>query len=280
MVRNPDQAEFLRQGRLWYPEGTAPFGELNLVRIDHTMTYDQQGQLRGPSATLYTQTARTICNAWANSDWLQRDLTQQGQPDLYAEFKLSRNLKPGIDGFVMKAALYPDKYSAWFAVRPPEGQLDEGEPLVKGLGRSASLDQVVGMATAKHDVSGNLLRRAVKRLRHPEKVYAKVGDVAVFPLEQGKKIGTALDYAALKLFGPDQHPTKYVAASNQRLIEHLEGLGYQQAGSHPRTDFVDGITIDEVRLEASSVREVRGNMIERNDWLPAARVVNEPYNHI
>ncbi len=68
----------------------------------------------------------------------------------------------------------------------------------------------------------------------------------------------------------DQRPTTYVAASNVTLISKLGEAGYQPTGSRPRSNLIPGVEIDEVRLQAQSVQEVRDHLIEVFPWLAEA----------
>jgi hypothetical protein len=163
--------------------------------------------------------------------------------------------------------------SAWFAVRPLN------EPETQELGGVTPLRdkllgcQVVGFASAKNDVSGSWLEQVMKRRRHPEKVYAAVSDVDVRSDQQRQRIGTAIFYFSLGMFRPDQKPTTYVMGANEELEESLRGLGYRVTGSHTREDVVAGVEIEEARLQADSVREVRGLLMEQFSWLAEAQPI-------
>ncbi|GEM_PF-3886114 len=267
MTEQYAERTYLSSTRWWFPEGVAPFGELNLMRADHGS--DGAGALPGRigiDATLEIGACRVIKEAWGQSEWLKSELDDKSLDDFiegtdWTDFDAA--LVRGIIG----ATHRPREKGAWFAIRPPSGEADSDDTVIKELGQFIMPSQVVGFASAKHDVSGSPFQQLVKRLKHPEKIYAAVSDVDVMPAEQRKHIGSALLYASLGLFRPEQHPTTYVAASNPTLIEKLGSLGYQPTGSHIRKDLVPGAEIEEVRLQAQSVSEVRGELAAEFPWL-------------
>jgi hypothetical protein len=188
----------------------------------------------------------------------------------FAERKADDDLDNVLIHDIISAAFHPDKQAAWFAVAPPTYELDKGEAIVRGLGSYLAFNQVIGFANAKHDVSGSAFQRAIKRRRHPEKVYAAVSNVDVVPERQGEHVGAALFYSALGMFGPEQKPTTYVVASNRGLMLKLYEAGYQPTWSRPRSDLIPGVEIEEVRMQAKSVEAVRGHFAEAYPWLMEA----------
>jgi hypothetical protein len=272
MAQNSGQTQAFKPSRFWYPEGEAPFGELNLVRIDHRADLNTN---RPYNAWLLAHAPSVVIDAWIGSDWLKADIQRSGKVIKDIKAELDETIASNLTRFIVSAAHNPSRKSAWFALEPPE-RPELSPSALHGLATYLSESQLVGVATAKHDISGTLLQRGWKRLQHPEKVYAKVGDIDIAQSAQDKGIGTALHLADLGLFGDEQHPTTYVSTSNHRLITHLEDLGYKVTGSRLRTDILEGVDILEARLEAVSKREVEGNLIASADWVTKAKVIHDP----
>jgi ribosomal protein S18 acetylase RimI-like enzyme len=268
------EEDYLMKSRFWFPEGIAPFGEMNIVRSDHLA---EDWRRSSVSSTIAEHMAPYILRkAWSESQWLIEAVGEDKAKDLAnaksesKDYEIDFVIQTSID----HANLNPIKRAAWFAVQPPSGEVKK-YGAIKGLGPEISGDQVAGFANAKHDVSGNGIQKIIKRLRHSEKIYAAVSNVAVLPEAQNKYIGSALLYASLGMFRPDQVPTMYVASTNSSLMEKLEELDYFVTGSRPRTDLIPGAEIEEVRLVADSVINVRQRLIDQLPWLAAAESVYE-----
>ncbi len=136
--------------------------------------------------------------------------------------------------------------------------------------------QIVGFASATYDVSGNLLERAIKRVKYPDKVYAALSDVDVKKPRQRQKIGTALAYVSLLGFAPDKIPTTYVPARNSGLIDRLAEFSFKPTGSRERTDLIDGVAIEEVRLQGENVGVVLAAARKFHPWLTEAQAIEDP----
>jgi hypothetical protein len=111
----------------------------------------------------------------------------------------------------------------------------------------------------------------VKRRFIKDKIYAEVNNVAVDHANQNNHIGPALFYANQSSFDDDHKPTLYIAESNERLRNKVEELGYLNTGHRPRPDLIVGSTIEELRYEAISRREVVGRLINMYPWLTDAQ---------
>lgn len=252
--------------RYYFPEEGAPFGEFNFLRGDHR----KQTNSDYMDSTLKVASGGIVADAWLNSEWITELVDDRKLEELRGEVR---------PPFAMSATYgaihsfhYPEQHVSWFAVRPPS--LHELRPLTlprKGLSVTGLLPgQVVGFASAKHDVSGNWLQKTIKRHFHPEKVYACISDVDVRKQYQGKKIGAALFYFGLADFKPDQVPTTYTGAVNLSLIKKLSEFGYKVTGSHIRADLIPGTSIEEVRLQADRIAAVRERMVSKFPWLDNA----------
>ena len=133
----------------------------------------------------------------------------------------------------------------------------------------------VGIGRFKYDVSGNALARAAKHTVRRDKIYACIGDIDVRPILQRTEIGTAILDTGLRGFSPEKKSTVYIASNNEKLIGSMGDLGYIATGAHARPDlFGLGSDIEEVRLEAPSVRNVQGALHEMNPWLKHGLVTN------
>lgn len=255
------ESDYLQHSRLWFPEGIAPFGEFNLMRSDHRLLGDAK-----MDAVLCAAGPSVVMSAWENSSWLKDVLSENHQAQSLTTSQQTHLSSP-VGKDIISATFSPDKQGAWFAIAPPIYELEKGDALIRGLGRFLVPSQVVGFANAKHDISGNFLQQTVKQLRHPEKIYAAVSNIDVRPNNQHKGLGTALLYFSLGMFKPEQHATTYVAEKNQSLIEKLSELGYQPTGSQSREGLIEGVTIEEVRLQAPRVDRVRNELVAGFPWL-------------
>jgi hypothetical protein len=253
--------------RLYFAPDVAPFGEMNLLRADHGKSKSSNQM----NPALQIASGSVVREAWLASGWLQHVMDEQHITDVDAKKLALRVRQSVIDTFY-----FPDRHVSWYAVRPP--RIDE-VPLLTVPKRGLSTmpinaSQVIGFASAKHDVSGNWLQKAIKRWRHPEKIYANVSDVDVRLAQQRRKLGVALFYASLGSFKPEQRPTTYVAARNKTLIEKLRQLGYEPTGSHVRTNLLPGVSIEEIRLQGVSVEDVKNRLVAGFPWLENARQID------
>ncbi len=194
MAGSPIAENYIANSRLWFPEGTAPFDELNLVRIDHTLIRDGRNRPIGPNSILEIGGRSVLRSAWAHSAWLGDAMSDENRA-AFAERKTDDETDIVLIHSIIGAAFQPSEQAAWFAVSPPSYKLEKGAGIIRGLGPYLAFDQVIGFADARHDVSGSALERAIKRRRYPEKVYAAVSNVDVLPQHQGRHIGAALFYS-------------------------------------------------------------------------------------
>ena len=269
MSREFAEPNYFSKAHFYFPKDTtAPFGELSFLRPDFFPHSGPRNPWYTAEMLLESMAPDILRNAWAQSSWLAQEVGQEGQSAFYnTKTDEDRRFNSRIEQTVIDARISPAKKAVWFAIRPygrvdGEGRVSE-HFLIDGK-------QVYGFATAQHEMSGNAYQRFKKRLLHPEEDYAVVSDVDVDPKHQGKYIGMVLFYFTHGLFRPDQRPVTFVSATNPRLIDKLGEFSYKVTGSKPRTDLVPGAVIEEVRLEADSVREVRGRLVEHLPCLKEA----------
>jgi GNAT superfamily N-acetyltransferase len=237
-----------------YPAGSAPFGELDLMVPHSARPGDHM------PAELHFSPSTVISRAWLSSDWLREEIGADMARSLYERESRHSESQPferaaadsAIHGFHLS-------HHGVVAVKPEPREYDF---IVPG--------QIIGVSDGRMDVSGNVIERAYKRRYRPDKVYAAVSNVNVVPECQGKKIGAALLDCILRLM-PEDHPaTIYASRSNCALIAKLATVGYAQTGERPRTDLVRGAVINEVRMQADSVGEVRAGLLKKFSWLQDA----------
>lgn len=267
-LMNPD---YLSQSRFWFPEDTAPFGELNFIRIDHSFQPPSADSVSSVQRQVLTSAGpRLLRNAWRQSEWLSEGVGHEKS----AAFMVGEDyetFQEKIKDDIIDATFFPYDKNAWFAVKPPDfREAKQREIVVRGLGWGIAPEQIVGFANAEHDFSGNVVQRAIKHLRSREKIYAAISNVAVETEHQNQKIGSTLLYLSLGMFGAEQRPTAHVATSNEHVLGELRSLGYQAVSSQTRTDLIPGVKIEEVRLRADSVKSVRERLLENYPWLSAA----------
>jgi hypothetical protein len=236
---------------IYYPEGAAPYGELGLLRARRTASPRIRTMTSGAAGAV-------LLRAWTESDWLRAamrnpltDPSTQRQAQ-FAVSKSANNMSEAAD----RSTLYPKKAATWYAVDPT-------------ITRNP-----IGISYITQDVSGGAMQRLYKRLAAPQKEYVKVA-ADVMPDSQKKGLGVALLDAAFRTVrDPEQVPTTYAPEHNTSLIAKLGDLGFKSTGSHARTDLVEGLTIQEVRLAAPSVAHVQGTLHEMYPWLDNAQVLH------
>lgn len=251
-----------------YAEGSAPFGELDIVM--------PRAEGKGDFGFVSGAATSIIRAAWLESDWFAEAVgrynldTLAGDPSLPFEERTHHGVNAGMRSRTGCVAL---------AVAPPR----PGEDCQDARTIKANSDRwdwvhpnrYIGFATGAVDISGNAFERAYKRLRHPEKVYDKLGDVNVVPDRQREGIGAALAHVVLQAL-PDGHPsTVYVAETNTALQHRLTQLGYEMTGSQPRPDLLGEHypALNEVRMQANAVEQVRENLVTKYPWLQAAKAL-------
>lgn len=243
-----------------YPEGLAPFGEMDIV-LPHSQ---HPGERLSPVIEFVSDDI--FKNAWGHSDWLAREVSVETALELADENVYHTN--PDVRGIILRAFRSRTESLA-FAVAPPA----DGSVSMSSL-RLIRPDQLRGLANGKLDVSGTMLARTYKRWRRPERVYGCVSNVNVDPAYQGQKIGAALFTGILSGLPPEKKATVYAARSNGGLLQKLGQLGYRETGFRSRNDLIEGATIQEVRLQADSVGEVRENLARRYRWLNDAELIH------
>jgi ribosomal protein S18 acetylase RimI-like enzyme len=264
-----DKRDYLAETRLWYPEGYAPFGELDLIRPDYNFSRNAQNSSWQFDASLARLGPEVVRKAWANSAWASEISTEE---DLHS-FSNERHdaLSKIVTADIITAAYHPLRKSAWFAIQARAYQLSiEGETAKPKSTQKLPMEYVVGFSNAKQDISGTAFQKANKRLFKRQKIYAAVSNIDVLPAMQKQGVGTALLSASLKMFRPEQKPTIYVPANSESLIQKLGELSYKETGSQPRVYPGIGVEVEEVRLEGKSVKEVEGRLLETAEWLKEA----------
>jgi hypothetical protein len=140
--------------------------------------------------------------------------------------------------------------------------------LAKQVDHGGGAGSIVGVNELLDDVSGpNTLVRGLKRALRPSKVYGCTKNLNVRPGFQSHNVGTALFYAGMLRFRPEQKPTVYVADTNRALLTRLGELGFGATGSRPRPDLYGSSETEEVRLQAKSAHDVIQEMLEWDSWL-------------
>ncbi len=243
-----------------YAEGAAPFGELDIV-LPHSRELGE-----GLSTEAQRAAESIFDNAWSKSYWLASEVGQQAI-DEWLKTPYGEN-HPNLMRVTSRAFTHP-KQNLTYAVKPdmiPDWPWPERFDAVVAA-------EIVGFGNAKLEVSGNPVERAIKWLRYPEKQYVNVANANVRPRWQGRHIGVALMHGLLSGFPEDRPATTYVARSNNRLLQALSAVGYQETGSQPRSDLIPGATFEEVRLQAGSAGEVRDRLARRFSWLNDAETI-------
>lgn len=245
-----------------YHEGIAPFGELEVLlphnggTPHHTMP-----------AAIQVMSGSIARDAWVDSDWLRAELggeaCERQKAELYPAIMYTATFE-AIHGF------YLSDYCLAAAVRSGANDTRDFATLSANWLVPSS---IVGCGTGKLDISGNLLARIYKRIRKPDEIYGKVCNINVRPELQGQKIGAALLHGVLSQLPEDKKATMYVARANGRLIDKLRELGYAETGSQPRDDLIEGVVLEEVRLEAPSVGDVKDRLSRKFRWLNDAETM-------
>jgi len=246
-------AKHLIPHTIQYPE-TAPFGAVRLVRPD----YYVDGPTTHAQIFHGIEAAQLVRDAWLQSAWLADTLGNEKVEQLANQKDRMADLERQVRRSLIHAA-HRKHHAGWFALR---AGTDEHTP-----------GAVMGVALAKHDVSGNLAERTYKQLFRPDKVYACVSDVDVDPDEQGSGVGMALFDASLASFAPDKVPTTFVLGRNTRLILKLGELGFEQTGVQLRTDLLGAdMPLPETRMQGDSIQAVRERLAQAFPWLADAEV--------
>ena len=126
--------------------------------------------------------------------------------------------------------------------------------------------RLVGSVVAKSDVSGSLLERAVKHLRHPEKVYANIVNLAVHHEFREQGIQEELLRIVLRTFDQAHIPTTYIFEEDAISRAFYEGIGFEptpadQVPEANRNYFgPERAPVWELRYAAPSVADILGRI--------------------
>jgi ribosomal protein S18 acetylase RimI-like enzyme len=244
-----------------YDDPSVPFGALDIVLPKR----DRDHTFLPPMYGLIAQ--RIITEAWTESDWFQ-EIVPRPEIDRIASTMDAPFAYAAASN--VEAGFINSNRSAAFAIR-----LAHPDDLRIFSYKQADIQshQIIGVGDAKVDVSGTRAQKIIKRLIRPEKVYGSVSNVNVRPDDQGQYIGVAIFDALLSSLPVEKKATVYTVATNERLIANLGRIGFSVTGSRPRDNLVRGVTIEEARLEAPSVLQVRQHLAGQFPWLSRAEIL-------
>ena len=131
----------------------------------------------------------------------------------------------------------------------------------------------IGYGFAGDNVSGSYLKRHYKKHQFEKgrglKVYPELTQLNVWPEMQGLGVGSAMLYEILGSFKPEQHPTAYVFGENYETLEWFDRRRFEPTGMEMKSYFgEDARQVEEWRLQAPSVEEVRVNLREEHHLPP------------
>jgi len=250
--------------RVWYPEGIAPFGEMNIASPHVPIGPIETA---GTASDFYLPVRRITDEAWGSNPWIRNAIDYQlGSEWRDAGYGMLAIAEESLE--VAIASVHKSDQAGSFAILPPREETDPDVIPIDGMGPHVLPSQVVGWSNAKLDVSGTPLQQTFKRYFRPEKVYGAVPNIDVLPAYQFRNIGAALLYVSLGYLPPEKKCTTDVPSLNSTLITKLGLLGFEPTGEQERSDLLfEGVTIMETRLQAPSVQGVRQALTEKYDWL-------------
>lgn len=101
-------------------------------------------------------------------------------------------------------------------------------------------------------------------------LYVCLHDLNVMPEKQGKGLGTAIAYTALRDQPKHLKSSLHTAANNEPMRAFAAKYGYIETDEYMDTDLFNGISAPFVRYEANSVHNVLRRMEVTNPWLGSA----------